>query len=220
AKIQYELASVYYRLNRLEDAQSAIEKTIDIIEKQRVSISQFDSRASYFASVHRYYTLYVQILMSLERRRANQGFAEKAFDAAERSKVRSLLDLLTTSAQDAPCEELLQKQLRAGETNDAEPSDVKLVAMQTSAPGTNQEPQLSSSTLTAKEAQAEIGDDDTVLLEYALGDEQSYLWAIDRQHTASYALPPSGHIKKVVESFRKTLQPPQSKEGESAAEYQ
>jgi len=97
---------------------------------------------------------------------------------------------------------------------------VKLVAMQTSAPGTNQEPQLSSSTLTAKEAQAEIGDDDTVLLEYALGDEQSYLWAIDRQHTASYALPPSGHIKKVVESFRKTLQPPQSKEGESAAEYQ
>src|SRR5262249_9837198 len=111
AKIQYELASVYLRMNRLQDALAAIEKTIDIIEKQRVSISQFDSRASYFASVHQYYALYVQILMLLEQQQPGAGFAEKAFDASERSKVRSLLDLVTTSSQDAPCDQLLAEQL-------------------------------------------------------------------------------------------------------------
>src|SRR5205823_902853 len=65
AKIQYELARVYLRLNRLKEAKSAIEKTIDIVEKQRLSISRFDSRASYFAAVHAYYALYIDILLSL-----------------------------------------------------------------------------------------------------------------------------------------------------------
>src|SRR6185369_2834672 len=113
ARIQYELSFVYRRLDRLEDARSAIEKTIEIIEKQRVAISHFDSRASYFAAVHRYYSLYVQILMLLHRKEPGLGFDEMAFDASEKSKVRSLLDLLTASSQDAPCEELLQRQLNA-----------------------------------------------------------------------------------------------------------
>ena len=55
AKVQYELADVYRHMNRVEDARTAIEKTIEIIEAQRVTIAHFDSRASYFASVHRYY---------------------------------------------------------------------------------------------------------------------------------------------------------------------
>jgi tetratricopeptide (TPR) repeat protein len=39
AKVEHELACIYRRLNRLEDARSAIEKTIDIVENQRVAIS-------------------------------------------------------------------------------------------------------------------------------------------------------------------------------------
>lgn len=209
AKIQYELASIYRRLNRPQDALSAIEKTIDIIEKQRVTISHFDSRASYFASVHRYYALYVQVLMLLHRRDPTLGFAEKAFDASERSKVRSLLDLLTASSQDAPCDELLQRQMQAGQGTEAGIAEVKLIA-----------PPLPPSTLTMKEVQAELDADDTILLEYALGDEISYLWVLDKHRTASHELPPSGQIKRLVESFRRTLLPPLWKDGEAAAEYQ
>ena len=62
--------------------------------------------------------------------------------------------------------------------------------------------------------------DDTILLEYALGDERSYLWVINKNRTASHELPPSEQIKKLVESFRRTLLPPQWKDGETAAEYQ
>jgi CHAT domain-containing protein len=204
ARIQYELSLVYRRLDRLEDARSAIEKTIEIIEKQRVAISHFDSRASYFAAVHRYYSLYVQILMLLDRKNPGHGFAEMAFDASEKSKVRSLLDLLTASSQDAPCEELLQRQLESSRTADAGP-----VASPSPAP-----------TLALKEVQAEIEDDGAILLEYALGDENSYVWAIDQHQITSYELPQSGRIRKLVERLREALVTPQLKDGESAAEYQ
>src|SRR5262249_17780211 len=110
AKIQYELAWIYRHLNRLQDSRLAIEKTIDIVENQRISISHFDTRALYFASVHRYYALYIQVLMLLHQQQPELGFAKRVFEASERSKVRSLLDLLTTSDQDAPCDELLRRQ--------------------------------------------------------------------------------------------------------------
>jgi CHAT domain-containing protein len=221
AKIQYELAYIYYRLNRLEDAQSAIEKTIETIEKQRVTISQFDSRAAYFASVHRYYALYIEILMSLDQRQPYLGFAEKAFDAAERSKVRSLLDLLTTSAQDAPCEELLQKQLSASDRALPGTLNIRPVATELEiSDGKLKVASSPASTLTLPQVQAEIDSGDTVLLEYALGDEKSYLWIIDQDHISSHELPSSQQVKNLVEKFRRTLTPPQLKEGETATDYQ
>jgi CHAT domain-containing protein len=209
ARVQYELANIYRRLNRLEDARSAIEKTIEIIEKQRVTISRFDSRASYFASVHRYYALYIQILMLLHRRDPTLGFAERAFDASEKSKVRSLLDLLTTSGQDAPCDELLRRQLNAADGTETSTTGSGLVEASSTAP-----------TLTMRQVQAEIEDDGTILLEYALGDETSYLWVIDQHQIRSHELPPSEKIKELVEVFRRALQPPQLKDRETAVEYQ
>jgi CHAT domain-containing protein len=209
AKIYYELASVYRRLNRLQDARSAIEKTIEIVENQRVSISSFDSRAAYFASVHRYYALYIQVLMLLHRREPHLGFAEKAFDASERSKVRSLLDLLTISSQDVPCDELLEKQLKAVEGADGTSTRAKLTAAFPVAP-----------TLTLKQVQAEIEGDDTVLLEYALGEEKSYVWAIDQHQITSYELPQLERIRRLVAIFLETLVPAQLRAGDSASTYQ
>jgi CHAT domain-containing protein len=205
AKIQYELARVYLRLKQLDEAKSAIEKTIGIVEKQRMSISHFDSRASYFAAVHAYYAVYIEILMSLEQKAPSHGFAEKAFDASERSRARSLLDLLTTSSQDAPCEELLERQLH--------PRSQPEVA-------TTGEAGSSSPTLILKEVQAEIEPEDTVLLEYALGDDKSYVWAVDNGQISGHELPQSRRIRTLVESFRQTLVPPQLKTGESASDYQ
>jgi CHAT domain-containing protein len=209
AEIQYELAWIYRRLNRLEDSRLAIEKTIDIVENQRISISRFDTRALYFASVHRYYALYVQVLMLLHQRDPELGFAKKAFEASERSKVRSLLDLLTTSDQDAPCDELLQRQLEAVDATAVRAIDAK------------QEAPSVAPTLTLEEVQAEIGNEDTALLEYALGDEKSYVWVVVGPHQiTSQELPKSAQIRQSVDAFRKALIPPQLRNGESAVDYQ
>jgi CHAT domain-containing protein len=207
-KIQYELAWLYRLVNRLEDSRLAIEQTIDLVENQRISISHFDTRALYFASVHRYYALYVQVLMLLHQQEPELGFAKKAFEASERSKVRSLLDLLTASDQDAPCDELLRRQLEA-----VDATKVRAVDAKEGVPAV-------APTLTLEEVQAEIGSEDTVLLEYALGDEKSYAWVIDQHEITSHELPKSVRIRKSVDAFRKALVPPQLRNGESAVEYQ
>jgi CHAT domain-containing protein len=209
AKIQYEIASIYRQLNGLEEALSAVKRTIEIVESQRVTISHFDSRALYFASVHRYYALYIQLLMLMDGRDPGRGFAEKAFDASEKSKVRSLLDLLTTSAQVAPCEELLQRQLQP-----APSTEVRAAAKQT------EDLAASAPTLMLKQVQTEIEGDDTILLEYALGDKKSHVWVIDQRQMTSHELPESDRIRKLIDLVRESLVPPQLEKDESASHYQ
>jgi len=208
AKVQYERARVFRRLGRLEEAKTAIEKTIEIVEEQRVTISKFDSRASYFASVHRYYALYIEILMLLDKRDPMLGFARKAFEASEKSKVRSLLDLLTTSAQDAPCSELAGNQVYK-----ATASDVREQR-------TGQPSELPTATLTVDQVQAEVESEDTILLEYALGEGRGYVWAVSRNRIVSYELPESERIRRLVVELRKNLLPPQVESGENASDYQ
>jgi CHAT domain-containing protein/tetratricopeptide (TPR) repeat protein len=208
AEIQFQLAWVYRQLDRLDDSRLAIEKTIAIVENQRISISHFDTRALYFASVHRYYALYVQVLMLLHQREPELGFARKAFEASERSKVRSLLDLLTTSDQDAPCDELLRRQLAPVESKELRAVDLKQIG-----------PSVAP-TLTLEEVQAEIGNEDTILIEYALGDENSYVWVVDQHEVTAHELPKSARIRDSVDAFRKALAPPQLRSGESAVDYQ
>ena len=43
--------------------------------------------------------------------------------------------------------------------------------------------------LTAREIQEQVLDSDTILLEYALGEERSYLWAVTPTSLRSYTLP-------------------------------
>ena len=207
AKIHYEQAHIYRRLNRLGEAKSAIEKTIEIVETQRVTIAQFDSRASYFASVHRYYAFYIELLMQLAKLDPAGDFAKKAFEASERSKVRSLLDLLTTSSQDASCGELLARQL---------PSQDPAVQ----ARDVPQNVAHAAPTLTLEQVQAEIDDGETMLLEYTLGEESSFVWAVGRDQISSYELPSSDRVRKLVSALREDLEPPRPKKQESASDYQ
>jgi CHAT domain-containing protein/Flp pilus assembly protein TadD len=207
ARINYELAYIYRRLNRPADALKAIEKTIDIIEQQRLTISSFDSRASYFAFLHQYYGLYIQVLMMLHAQDPNGGFAEKAFAAAEKSKVRSLLDLLTTSSQNAPCEELFKRQLEELDAPDVSAS--RPAATPAAGDG---------STVTLEQTQEEIGSDGTVLLEYALGDEKSYLWVIDQKKIVVHELPAAAQIRQVALAFHDAMAPLPRGKRESARE--
>jgi CHAT domain-containing protein len=49
-----------------------------------------------------------------------------------------------------------------------------------------------------KEIQQQTLDDDTVLLEYALGDEKSYLWAVTPTSMKSFELPPRAEIESAA----------------------
>jgi CHAT domain-containing protein/tetratricopeptide (TPR) repeat protein len=59
--------------------------------------------------------------------------------------------------------------------------------------------------LSAKEIQKQLLDDKTLLLEYALGDERSYLWAVTPTSITSYELPKRADIEKVARRIKDIL---------------
>ncbi len=207
ARIDFELADAYRKLGRREDALQAIQRTIGIIESQRLQMAAFDSRASYFASVHQYYSLYVQLLMLGHAPEGNSHFAVRAFEASERSKVRSLLDWLAGSSQDQPCDELLKRPV--------EKADMAPVPAGPQPPPSPED----SPALTLDQIQAEIADDDSVLLEYALGDEKSYLWVVRREQVSSYELPPEQRLDALAQGLRQAATARQPRAEESNSQY-
>ncbi|HYG09900.1 MAG TPA: CHAT domain-containing protein [Pyrinomonadaceae bacterium] len=68
--------------------------------------------------------------------------------------------------------------------------------------------------LTLKEIQ-QLLDDQTLLLEYALGDERSYLWAVTRTGIKSYTLPPRAEIEKKAARVKQLLTSRQPVPGET-----
>ena len=56
-----------------------------------------------------------------------------------------------------------------------------------------------------KDIQARVMDDDSVLLEYMLGEERSYVWAVTRTEITSYELPARARIETAARKFRDLL---------------
>jgi CHAT domain-containing protein len=205
ARAHYELARLYDSQHQVDQAKTESEKTIQIIESQRTKVSAYDSRATYFASVHDYYQLYINVLMELDNEYSGQGFAQRAFEAAERSKVRSLLDMLASSQTNSNC------------NNPAEP--LKTTAGETEVSVTDAPCRPAPSALGLFEVQNEMLGDHAVLLEYALGEQASYLWAVDQDHIAAYPLPGSAEILRIADRYRSALMARQPVAGETAEHY-
>ncbi|MFL6228276.1 MAG: CHAT domain-containing protein [Pyrinomonadaceae bacterium] len=53
-----------------------------------------------------------------------------------------------------------------------------------------------------------VGDDETVLLEYSLGDDKSYVWAVTRDKINSYELPSRARIEDAAQNVYKLLSTP------------
>ncbi|HEV3041661.1 MAG TPA: CHAT domain-containing tetratricopeptide repeat protein [Candidatus Angelobacter sp.] len=179
AAVHHEIGSVYHHLHQLESARNEIEKAIHLIESERTKVSGFDDRASYFASVHQYYELYVEVLMELHEQHPQQGFAQQAFEAWEQSKMRSLLDMLAGRSQNADCS--------------AEYSATIIPACG------------GARALTLSEIQQEIHGDDSLIVEYALGKNAGYVWVLSDQNLWSYKVPNATGIQPLVERFRRDL---------------
>jgi CHAT domain-containing protein/predicted negative regulator of RcsB-dependent stress response len=206
ARIQYELALLYRRLGRLNEARSEILKTIRIIESQRLRLANFDSRAQYFASVHQYYSLYIQLLMDLYKLHREPRLMQLAFEVSERAKVRSLLDLLANSDQASSCSGLLEKQSASGPSPNLSPNES----------GDDAGP---AQTLRLQQIQADLLDGNTVLVEYALGDKASYVWVVDREKIEAYELPSESQVRKLALKFRDDLIPLEPRANEPATQY-
>ncbi|MBD2357578.1 tetratricopeptide repeat protein [Tolypothrix sp. FACHB-123] len=248
AETLYNMAVSDRDRRNLEAAQRQIESTIKIVEDIRTRVTSQDLRTSYFASVQKYYEFYIDLLMQLHKQQPSQGYNALALQANERARARSLLDLLNEARADIrqgvepqllASERNLQQQLDALEkrrlkllSDESSKAQAEKFEQETAAI-LEQYRQLQAQiratspryaaltqpqTLSLAQIQSDLLDDNTLLLEYALGEERSYLWAVTKNNITSYELPKSAEIAAAVQQFRQVLTSPisRSKPGASA----
>jgi CHAT domain-containing protein/tetratricopeptide (TPR) repeat protein len=204
-----------------DEAKSYIERSIHTIETLRTNVASPDDRLSYFSALRKHYDLYIALLMQAEMQRPGQGFVEEALIASERSRARAFVELLAEAGANIrqgvdPAvlkrEKELQSLLAAYAryqmevTGSAESNQVKVnerldrlkaeyEELQTKV--RNESPQYQMLTrpraLTIKEIQSQLRPDD-LLLEYSLGEERSYLWAVTSNSLKGYEIKPRSMI--------------------------
>ncbi|MGA2739009.1 MAG: CHAT domain-containing tetratricopeptide repeat protein [Bryobacteraceae bacterium] len=213
-----DMARVERERGNLGAARERVEAALDCIEALRTRVAEPSLRTSYFASKGDWYSFYIDLLMQLHRQSPERGFDRSAFNAAERFRARSFLDILAemqgqirkggdpvllererglqrelnlesnqllalAAASPTPREVVLRRQL------DATLTRLQQVEMHIR----TENPRYASLTqprpVSINEIQRTLLDTDTLLLEYSLAADTSYLWVVATDSVHSYALP-------------------------------
>lgn len=221
----YNIAFTERDRDHLTEALARVKDALALVESLRTGITSQELRATYFASVRQYYDLYVDILMRLHKQQPSVGYDGMALQANEQGRARTLLELLTESRADIrqgvdatllERERSLQRQLTAEETLQTkllssphsaeqgavvkkELENLLVQSQETEAQIRAQSPRYAALTqprpLSSKEIQQRVADADSLLLEYSLGKERSYLWSVTPTAIKSYELPPRSEIE-------------------------
>jgi CHAT domain-containing protein/Tfp pilus assembly protein PilF len=244
------IAQAMHKQGNLSQARQAIEQAIVIIENTRTQIDSQNLRASFLAKRHEYYQSYIDILMEQHRQNPSVGFDALAFGVSERARARSLLELLMESGADIrqgvdsfllERERNLQQLLNAKAAAQVAllnrkhtPTQAEYLAKEIAAITTELEelrsqirersPRYATLTqplpLSLAEIQRKVLDPDTLLLEYSLGDDASYLFVVSQTSITNYQLPKRAEVEAATRRVRELLTAPQPQPGDTEAKYQ
>jgi CHAT domain-containing protein len=228
------LARVALQSGALESAQSHCETALGEIEAVREHLQTENLKTLYFASLHAYYDLDIQILAHLDRAHPNEGYQWQSFLIAERARARTLLDQVAATNQElraAASQPLLaqyedvERRLRRFESSAARPSGPQDSQASNSvraaiarltvsehqlhqeilAAGETDTSNAPSHSLTLKALENSLPDRHATLVEYWSGDEASYAWSITPIGIRSFRLPPAAELNRQCLGFRKAL---------------
>ena len=227
------LARAYLQLGSPEHALTLIESSLQEIEALRANVESSDFRASYFSGVQRNHKLCIDILMALERLHPGRGFLTKAFLVSENSRARLLRELVIESSagkRDGVSIDLLQHErelrglfraqaqyrmnLSSDAKNSTEVAELDRQLAQLKAEYQAVEAQLrqqnyglasSAEPLTLEEIQPELRDSNTLLLQFSLGDERSYLFSVTLNSIKAYELPARKVVEDAVREFMESI---------------
>ncbi|MBZ5536634.1 MAG: CHAT domain-containing protein [Acidobacteriia bacterium] len=221
----YDLARIDRDRGEIIAACEKMKRVIEIAESIRGNLGIQEVRATYLASVHDYYEFYVDLLMKLDERKPLGGYSSKALQINERARARSLLDTLAQARAKirrgmdplwVEQERSLRRRLNAKteyyrqltlskvsheETKGLEKEieglskEYQIVQHRIRSSNPNYAALTQSQPLRLTEIQQGLIDTDTVLLEYALGEEHSYLWVVSPTSLASFGLPKRAEIE-------------------------
>jgi CHAT domain-containing protein/Tfp pilus assembly protein PilF len=240
----YNFARVERGRGNLAEARARAEASLKLVESLRTKVASKDLRASYFASIHQRYEFYIDLLMSMHGAQPGAGFDALALEASERARARSLLETLSEvrggirrsvepsllererqlqlSLNDKAERQMLlhgqrNKEAAAGLAKEIEQVAAEYDSVRAQIRVAN--PRYAALTqprpLSLGEIQQQVIDEDTLLLEYSLGEERSYVWAVTREGMESHELPGRAQIEGAADSLYKLLVSHQPIDGES-----
>lgn len=231
----YNLARLERDDGHLIAARDMAQSAIEVIEALRTKVASQELRASYFASVRQHYELFIDILMQLDKAHPEDKFAAQAFAISEKARARSLLESLQESRTDIRSgvdaslleqerllqESLYEKNKRHAQilNNKSDAAEAESLAREIDRLSIKYEdiraqikkssPHYAALTqpqpLSLEQVQQNLLDEQTALLEYTLGDERSYVWAVTRHEVKTYQLAPRAEIERSAQRLYELL---------------
>jgi CHAT domain-containing protein len=221
-----EIARIERRRSDPSAAREDLERAMKMIEKLRVNVASPDLRATWFASRRAIYEEMLDLLFEFQPTDNAQALSAQALEVAERARSRSWMDELggkryealhMISPELAGREQRITRSLAfksqqlaklpsapeavpkraalSGELDDLE-LQYESLASEIAAKGLHQSG-TAPAPLSAP-AIRELLDGDTILLEFALGETSSYLWAVTPQEVKWFRLPPRADIERLA----------------------
>jgi CHAT domain-containing protein len=220
-----EIARGEQKRDNLTQARRIIEQAIALVESLRTNISGQGLRASYFANRQEFFESYIDVLMQTHKQNPAEAFDAVALAVSERARARSLLELLNEARADIrqgvdssllERERSLQQRLNARAAAQVRllnrkhtPEQAAAAAKEIASITTDYEeiqaqirarsPRYAALTqphpLGLTEIQQQALDEDTLLIEYALGEKRSYLWLVSQRYIDSYELLPRAEVE-------------------------
>ncbi len=226
----YQLARTELARGNYTQSLSYVEDSLKLVESLRSGLVSQDSRAAFFAAAQSSYQLYIDVLMRQHQADPTKSKNALAFDVSERARARGLLEMLAESRSDIrhgvdaallERERLLAKQFNEKAQRLTQPNTPAQIATlkqeiaaiendyeQVQAAIRKNSPHYATLTeppvLKLADIQQQLGPD-TLLLEYSLGEERSFLWVVGQTSLASYELPKREQIEQLATDVYKML---------------
>lgn len=218
------LAASQMQIGQLIEARDNAQKAVEIAESSRSPILDPEMRMLHRGVTSSYLVVLIDALSRLHKLDPTAGYDLKAFEASEQGRARGLLEMLSQAridlSRDVEPKALerthsLELQLNAKEQYKARLIGVKgqeaeLLTVENEIRLLETQYQLARSSLlrahpkyaaltqpkttTVRDTQALL-DNETLLLEYQLGERKSYLWAISSKSVVMEVLPAGDTIK-------------------------
>jgi CHAT domain-containing protein/Tfp pilus assembly protein PilF len=219
------IARVEQKRGNLTQARQLIEQAIGLVESLRTNIVSQELRSSYFANRQEFFEFYIDVLMQMHKQSPAAALDAAALAVSESARARSLLELLTEARADIrqgidssllKRERSLQQRLNAKaaaqvgllnrkhtpEQADALAKEIATIIAEYEEVQDQiraRSPRYTALTqpqpLGLAEIQKQALDEDTLLLEYAIGEKRSYLWLVSQRSIDSYELPPRAELE-------------------------
>lgn len=232
------LARIERQRKRLSTSRAKIEDALAIVESVRSEVTSSELRTAFFSSVYNYYAFYIDLLMQLDQLDPRHGLSHEALLASERARARSLLDLLQVAHGPLSTGENPGSRKRRQEHLEGINSLQRQLLIAYSAPEPDPETvrrleteiekaqsgwreveleswkqesprqQLEASRPLTLEGTQKLLDQETALLEYAFGEEASYLFAVTDKSFVAVRLPPASKFAGSVTTLRQALSSP------------